>query len=121
MVSYFWDTYAIVEFIEGNENYAKFKDEPVSITIFNLAEIYWFALNEYNEDEASKIFERFKLCAVYVDEETLKSAIQFRKKHNNKDMSYTDCIGYSFALKHNLKFLTGDKEFRNMENVEFVK
>ena len=33
----------------------------------------------------------------------------------------TDCIGYIMAKKLNIKFLTGDKEFENFLNVEFVK
>ncbi len=33
----------------------------------------------------------------------------------------TDCIGYIFAKQLGIKFLTGDKEFENLDNVEFVK
>ena len=56
-----------------------------------------------------------------VDDDTFKEAIRFRKEHKKKDLSYTDCIGYIYAKRNNLKFLTGDKEFENMDNVEFVK
>lgn len=42
-------------------------------------------------------------------------------KLKNKNLSYTDCIGYIFAIKNNLKFLTGDKKFNDMPNVEFVQ
>ena len=33
----------------------------------------------------------------------------------------TDCIGYILAKNIGIKFLTGDKEFENLDNVEFVK
>ena len=56
-----------------------------------------------------------------IDDETLKEAIRFRKEKKKKNMSYTDCIGYVYAKKHGMKFLTGDKEFAHLENVEFVK
>ena len=44
MVNYFWDSYAVAELIKGNINYIKYSQEPLIFTIFNLIEIYWFAL-----------------------------------------------------------------------------
>lgn len=38
-VGYFWDTYAIVEFISGSPAYARFSDESVVLTLFNLVEL----------------------------------------------------------------------------------
>ena len=39
----------------------------------------------------------------------------------NKNMSMTDCISYMQAKELGIKFLTGDKEFEDLENVEFIK
>ena len=121
MVNYFFDSYAIIEVIKGNPHYARYTKEPVVITIFNLAEIYWAALNYLSEEESEEIYSHYKQAVVDIDDEVLKEAIQFRKKHKKKNLSYADCIGYNLALKNDLKFLTGDKEFNFMENVEFVK
>ena len=33
----------------------------------------------------------------------------------------TDCVGYVVAKRVGVKFLTGDREFKDMPNVEFVK
>jgi len=121
MVDYFWDSYAVIELISGNSGYARFVREPVTISIFNLAEIYWFSLHEYNQAEADNIYEFYKGAVVEIDDETLKGAIKFRKERKKKDLSYTDCIGYIYAKRNGLKFLTGDKEFEHIENVEFVK
>ena len=41
--------------------------------------------------------------------------------HRKQDLSMTDCVGYVVAKRLGVKFLTGDKEFRNFQNVEFVK
>ena len=121
MVNYFWDSYAVIEFIDGNSNYTKYKDEPALITIFNLAEVYWFSLHEYGEERADDVYRKFRGCVLEIDDETLKKSVRFRKQHKHKNLSYADCIGYCMALQHNLKFLTGDKEFEGMANVEFVK
>ena len=45
----------------------------------------------------------------------------FRFNNLKKDISMTDCIGYFLAKSLGIKFLTGDKEFENMKDVEFVK
>jgi predicted nucleic acid-binding protein len=47
--------------------------------------------------------------------------MKFRLKEKAKRLSYVDAIGYQLALEKNAKFLTGDKEFKGMKNVEFVK
>ncbi|MCH8073994.1 MAG: PIN domain-containing protein [Proteobacteria bacterium] len=118
---FFFDSYAVVELIQASPNYELYKEEPVTITQFNLAEIYWFALLRLDAKTASTIFDRFRPCVVDVDDATLKEAIQFRKTHKKRDLSYADCIGYIYAKRHGLRFLTGDKEFEDLPNVEFVK
>ena len=118
----FWDSYAVIEFINGNPKFARFIHEPVTITIFNLSEIFWVALNVYDEKTALEIFDRYDKCVVNVNSGILKESIKFRKKvYKDKKISYADAIGYIYALKNNLIFLTGDKEFEDLENVEFVK
>ncbi len=47
--------------------------------------------------------------------------MEFRIKWKDREVSITDCIGYIMVNKLKIKFLTGDKEFENLENVEFVK
>ena len=36
------------------------------------------------------------------------------------DLSYADCLGYVISKKLNIRFLTGDKQFKDLPNVEFV-
>ena len=121
MVKYFFDSYAVIEIIKGNKNYAKYVQEEVILTIFNLIDIYWSALNDLNEDEANEIYDKYKPCIIKISDETLKEAVKFRKENKKRDLSYTDCIGYICALRNNLVFLTGDNQFRDLPNVEFVK
>lgn len=117
---YFWDTYAVVESIHGNPRYAKFGEYPYLLTIFNLAEIYYFAFKEYTDDQANQIYFKCKKGLLSVSDEVLQEAMRFRKQ-SRKNLSYTDCIGYICARHNKLVFLTGDKEFEHLANVEFVK
>ncbi len=121
MVNYFFDSYAVIELIKQNANYSKFIEEPIIFTIFNLTEIYWAVLRDFNDKKADEIYSEIKPFVVDINDETLKDAIKFRHKNKKRDLSYADCIGYIYALKNNLTFLTGDKEFENLSNVEFIK
>ena len=120
-INYFFDSYAIIEIIKENQNYRKYLEEDATITIFNLAEIYWSVLNYFEEDKAEVVYEKYKGATVEIPDEVLKKSIKFRKEHKKQNLSYTDCIGYIYAKENGMKFLTGDKEFKDFENVEFVK
>jgi hypothetical protein len=121
MVKYFFDSYAVIEMIKGNPRYAKFINEEAAFTIFNLAEIYWSVLNEFGEENAEKVYEAYKEGVVEITGEIVKEAMKFRKKYKKRNLSYADCMGYVYAFKNNLVFLTGDKEFEGLESVEFIK
>ena len=119
--SYFFDTYALIEILKENANYKRFTTESVTMTIFNLAELYWSVLKDYGPTKADAVFNQYKPSVVDVDDETLKAAMQFKKTHKKIRLSYADCIGYVYAKRHDMKFLTGDKEFHDLPNVAFVK
>ena len=120
-IDYFFDTYAVIEILNKNPKYEKYAEKDVAITIFNLAEVYYSCFGNYSEHELEEIYNEYKEALVEIDDETLKEAMKFRKQHKRRDVSYADAIGYMYAKLHNMKFLTGDKEFEGMENVEFVK
>lgn len=120
-MQYFFDIYALIELTKNNPNYLQYSDEIVATTLFNLAELYYSIIRDFNEEKAKGIYFRFKECEIEISDDTIFEAMKLKLKLKNKKLSYTDCIGYTFALKNNLKFLTGDSEFEDMENVEFVK
>lgn len=121
MVDYFFDSYAIIEMLKGNKNYSRYFKKPIVITIFNLAEIYWAILKNFDKEKADNIYEYVKEFVVEISDEVMKKAMKFKIKNKKRNLSYADCIGYTYAIKNGLLFLTGDKEFENLKNVEFVK
>jgi len=91
LAEYFYDTYALIEYVNANKKFKKYFQEHMGITSkLNLMELYYAMLKDISKEKAKKI-------------------------------SYVDAIGYQIALEKNLKFLTGDKQFKEMKNVEFVK
>ncbi len=116
---YFFDSYAILEIIAGNPHYKKYTSADIILTKLNLFEIFYAVLKEKGEEVARDYLNKYKEFAAEFDTEIIESAAILKK--SNPKLSMTDCIGYVIAIKHNVKFLTGDREFENMLNVEFVR
>ena len=116
---YFFDTYALVEIIKNNPSYVKYFEEIITTTRYNLIELYYSILRDFGEEKAKAGYLKFKDAAIEINDDIIYKAMQLKLK--NKKLSYVDCIGYISAVNKNLMFLTGDKEFQNMDDVEFVK
>ena len=78
-------------------------------------------IRESGLEKADFYIDRFANFRKELDADTIKEAMIFRVQHKKKNLSPADCIGYTMAVKLNLKFLTGDRQFENMDNVEFVR
>ncbi|MFA4819442.1 MAG: PIN domain-containing protein [Candidatus Aenigmatarchaeota archaeon] len=119
--TFFFDTYALIELIKGNSNYEKYKNANKLTSMLNLLELYYALLLNYNERVAEVYYKIFLNFAISYNEETIKNAAKFRFLNRSKNLSYVDYLGYIMSIENNVKFLTGDKEFKSMNNVEFVK
>ncbi|MDP3987113.1 MAG: PIN domain-containing protein [Nanoarchaeota archaeon] len=118
---YFYDTYALIEIVNGNSHFERFKRFTPICTIQNLLELHNSLLRQFNKKTADYWIKKFDYKLINPTKEDIIEASDFRYKNTKKRLSMTDCIGYVVAKKQKLKFLTGDKEFEGMENVEFVK
>lgn len=120
-MAYFFDTYAIIEIVKDNENYQCYNKEEIITSILNLGELYHALLRDFNEEVANWWKEKLKGCYLSITEDVIVKAMKFKFENKSKNFSFIDCVGYILAKENNLKFLTGDKEFKDLENVEFVK
>ena len=118
---YFFDSYAIVEIILGNKNYKGYADKIALTTKLNLFEVFYGLLRDVGKKEADVFLDTFGGFVIDFGYDTIKTAAELRLTMKKNDVSMTDCIGHCLAKEWGVKFLTGDKEFENMEHVEFVK
>ena len=119
---YFFDTYAFFEIIEGNPSYASFtRNIGIVTTKMNLLELHHGLLRQFGLTKATYYYDLFVKFATSLDDTTLKKASEFKFKFRERKLSYVDCIGYIIARRKGILFLTGDKEFEDLENVKFVK
>ncbi len=119
--SFFFDSYAFFEILKGNQNYEIYKRFKIVTTKLNIFELYFGLLKDIDEETAKKYLEKYYPFALEFDKNTIEKAAQLKNKLNKRNISMTDCIGYILAKQLGIKFLTGDKEFENMNNVEFIK
>jgi predicted nucleic acid-binding protein len=115
------DTYILIEIYLGNKNFLEYLNIEFVITDLTLAEFYGVLLRDYGEDDANLWFEKLERYSVPVEKGILKEAVKFRRKNKKSGISFFDAAGYIFALKKGYKFVTGDKEFESLNNVEFKR
>ena len=117
----FFDTYAFYELIAENANYRPFvKGFSVITTKLNLMELHYGLLVKYGKGVADAYYYELLKFAVDISDDTIIKANEFRA-FAKKGLSYVDCIGYVLAKSRNARFLTGDKGFKGLENVEYVE
>ncbi|MCK9442093.1 MAG: PIN domain-containing protein [Methanothrix sp.] len=121
----FADTYALVELLKGNPNYKCYSNVDLVATEFNILELTYALFRDFGRDEAANVIGtvRAKIVVIPTDDSDYLNASDFRSSANRtgKKLSLVDALGYSCSRKLGIKFLTGDKEFSEMENVEYAK
>lgn len=117
---FLFDTHALIEIINNNLNYEEYADKDVVINEFIFAELCYKMFLD-NIENSHEYIEELKPSIIQPTEGIIEKAMKFRLLNKKKKVSMTDCISYIQAKELGIKFLTGDKEFEGLENVEFVK
>ncbi len=117
---FLYDTYALIEILNNNKNYEKYVDKDIIINDFIFAE-FCYQLIKDNEKNSEEYLDEVEPAIIKLTAKIIKKAMKFRYEHKKKKLSMTDCISYFQAKELGIKFLTGDKEFQSLDNVEFVK
>ena len=121
-MAYFFDTYALIELLKKNPAYERFIEEPVNTSVLNLGELQYCLLKKgINKDIIDSWYERLRSSCIEIDAEYVKKAMYFKFENKSKSFSFIDCIGYITSRENGLVFLTGDKEFKGLDSVEYVK
>ena len=124
MSSFFADSYALIEMLKGNENYQSFQSEQLITTEFNICEVGFAVCREYPASATRFLMTVRKMVVIQEtrDEDYCAGAAQRKlATGEGKKLSTIDCVGYSVANRLNIPFLTGDREFADMDNVQFVR
>ncbi len=118
---FFADTYALIEMVGGNANYAPYKSTEIVTGECNIVELYYCLIRDFDEQTANVKIRPFLFAIVTLSWTALVSGMKLKLNHRKEKLSYVDCVGYALAKEHRIPFLTGDSKFENRENVSFVK
>lgn len=118
-MKYFFDSYALLAMFHGDKRYRQKILEGGVTTFYNLMEVYYGIQRQQGSQRADEVLPRIMHLKVEPSFNDIRPSMQLKKE--NKHMSYVDCLGYVMAKRLGLKFLTGDEEFRDVPDVEFLK
>jgi len=115
------DTCALVEIMYSNKKFADLLEEDFVIADLTFAEFCGVVFREHGREAADNWYKKLLPYVVKVPVENLVKAIIFRNENKNKGFSVFDAVAYIFSIENNCKFVTGDKAFKGMKNVELRK
>ena len=120
-MTYYCDSYAIIALAESDPSYDNYQSIEIITSVLNIGEIYQIILRKKGKEKADGWFKEINFKLLEITPDVIVGAIYFRHLHKKEDISLLDAVGYKLSLKHKLKFITGDQQFENLPNVEFVK
>ena len=115
------DSYALVEIREGNKKFEHLLSGDFQIVDLTISEFYGLLYLRNGKETANKWIIKLRQMCVSASLETLIKAREFKIQNPKKDLSFIDCVGYIYAKDKGYVFVTGDKEFQNLPNVEYIK
>lgn len=118
---FFLDAYAMMEILRASKAYDAYLDEDLATSLLHRYEVHYHLLKELDAEEAAEGFATFRPLQVEIDEDDVVQASGFRLERRSSGISFADALGYAMAERRSLRFLTGDKAFRGLRNVEFVR
>ena len=120
------DSHALMTFLEREPGFEKVesffvtaaeKDTNLLMSSVNYGEVYCIVLRECGRqklEEVVRVIESLPIDIVTVDKELAQEAGNFKA---HKKMSYADCFAAALAKINKAELITGDKEFKEVENV----
>ncbi|MBE3093132.1 MAG: type II toxin-antitoxin system VapC family toxin [Actinobacteria bacterium] len=119
------DAYGLLVFLEKEVGFEKVrsifvnaveKDNNLLMTSVNYGEVYYIILRECGQEklnEIEKIITTLPIDIINVDIQLAREAARFKV---TKKISYADCFAAALAKLHKGEVITGDKEFKTLED-----
>ena len=90
--TFVFDTYAIVEILNGSKNYDMYLDDEIIINDFIFAELCYNLIKEKGLEKSNLVLGKYSRFILKVDSSIIKNAMAFRHANRKKDVSMADCI-----------------------------
>lgn len=119
------DSYGLLVFLEKESGYERIesffvtaveRNSNLLMTSVNYGEIYYIVLRECGQEKVNEIetaIHALPIEIISVDLNLAKEAARFKA---TKKISYADCFAAALAKINKGELITGDKEFKAVEN-----
>lgn len=119
------DSWAVLAYLEDENAGLKVADLigdahehgiPLLMSVVNAGEVWYILAREVSETEADKAIDGLRLLGIeFVSADWKLARIAGTFKTKNR-MSFADCFAAALTKEHKAELLTGDKEFKQIEN-----
>jgi ribonuclease VapC len=118
------DTWSVIAYLEDEPSGRQIADliaganeeeVPVFMSVVNVGEVWYIIARRISEEEANssvKELRDLRIQFVDADWELTREAARFKSQHK---MSYADCYAAALAKVKKADLVTGDKEFKPLE------
>ena len=119
------DSYALISYLEREQGYEEVakvfdecvaKDREVYVCVVNWGEVIYHALRAGGEKAATLAEDAMRALPMEVVEVNIDLALQAAHLKAFNKMSYADCFSAGLAMKKKCELVTGDKEFKQIED-----
>ena len=119
------DASALVAYLWKQSGYEKVQDfltkaiddeKRLLMTTVNLGEVYYLLLRDHGLEDADKILKIIETLPIDFVEVDMRLAKQAAVYKATKKLPYVDCFVAALAKFHKGELITGDKEFKTLEN-----
>jgi ribonuclease VapC len=119
------DSYAVISYLQQQEGYEKIvavfeecatKDREAFMCIVNWGEVIYQALRRGGEARAKLAEDSIRALPIQLIEINKELTLQAAYLKAFNKMSFADCYAAALAMKRKCELLTGDKEFKQVED-----
>jgi ribonuclease VapC len=119
------DASALVAYLWKQSGYEKVQDiftkatddeKRLLMTTVNLGEVYYLLLRDHGPEDADKILKVIETLPIDFVEIDMRLAKQAAVYKATKKLPYVDCFAAALANLQKGEVITGDKEFKVIEN-----
>jgi uncharacterized protein len=124
------DSWSIIAYLEDEPSGQKIADLiadaneeeiPLCMSVVNAGEVWYIIAREISEEEANSSIKQLRELRIQLkdaDWELTQEAARFKSQHK---MSYADCYAGALAKTMKADLVTGDKEFKAIEDVVAIQ
>lgn len=118
------DAWAVIAYLEDEPSAQQIADliasaheegNPVYMTVVNVGEVWYTIAREASEEDANSTIKELRDLRIQFENvgwELTQEAARFKSQHK---MSYADCYAAALAKVKKADLVTGDKEFKPLE------